>query len=177
MRLLAILSLALMTACAETPLRTLAALNRVDPLSADPAGFELALTLPEGVVVTGVDMRMSLHSRRSDTGAEIVEEVVMQRRSDGATWLFRIAPEDLARVRAFQATARAWEAEAGDANTGSISVFGTGCVDIDSVPADATVSAGLRVAPGGPVLPLLRDVALLDFFAPETLAAQAATCG
>lgn len=177
MRFLIILAAALLAACSEVPMRTLAALNQVDPLTADPAGFEMTMTLPEGVVITDMALSLTLESARDDTGEAISEQVVMQQVARGDTRLFRVAPEDLPRLRLAQATVAQWEQDAPDANRGSLSVFGTGCVAEETVPPDARVSVGLRVEPDGPVLPLLRNVAVFDFFAPGNFESGDGACG
>ena len=174
----ALLSLSLLASCTAVPLATQAALGRVDPLSADPGGFVLFLSLPPGIVLRESSGVMTLTAERADTGARIDGSYRLEAVSMGAegALAFRVAPADLDRLRADQATAAAWEAEVPELSSGSLSIRAAGCLTGAPVPDDARVSARLQIAEGGPALPLLRAAPLRALLGQEMPQGPAAFC-
>lgn len=141
---------------------TVARLAGVSPLNADPAGFEVALDLPQGVGVRPGSAILGFEAARSDTGEAFAQEFQLEM-SPGTPPTWRFAEADLAAIRQFQAQARAWESDAPAASSGSISVGLGPCLIGDGPAAEAVISSALRIQQGGPFLPLMRNVALLQF--------------
>ncbi len=173
-----LLSLSLLASCTDVPLATQAALGEVDPLSADPAGFVLFLSLPPGIGLRESSGVMTLTAERSDTEARIDGSYRLEAIAMGPEGMlaFRVAPGDLERLRADQATAAAWETEVPELSSGALSISAAGCLTGAPVPEDARVSARLRIAEGGPTLPVLRDAPLRRLLGEEMPQDPAATC-
>lgn len=149
--------------CSSVVLPTVATLNTVSPLEADPAGFEIASDLPEGTDVQVGGAFMIFDMTRSDTNETLSKTYKLQRRtSTNGRVLFRIHPSDLASVRAFQATAAEWENIAPQETSGSISMSVTACKTGAEISPNATFSVSIRTVVDGPFLPLLRDVSIAE---------------
>jgi hypothetical protein len=148
----------ILQACGAVVLPTLAMLNGMSPLTADPAGFEVAVAMPEGADVPDGAATFTLEMTRSDTGEAFDRDFVLQRRAaaDGRI-LFRVNPADLDELRTLQARAVAWEAEDPDAASGSISVGVTACAKGDGPAEDARFSVSIRTQVDGAFMPLIRD--------------------
>ena len=149
--------------CGSVVLPTVATLNAMSPLEADPAGFEIAIVMPEGADVQKDGALIQFDMARSDTGETVSEEYALQRRtsSDGRV-LFRIHPDDLNAVRAFQMKARVWEVAVPEESSGSFSLAVTACKTNVAVSPDATFSVSIRTVVDGPFLPLLRNVSVVE---------------
>ncbi|WP_368184814.1 hypothetical protein [Aestuariibius sp. HNIBRBA575] len=143
---------------------TLDQLDQVDPLTADPAGFEVALDMPDGVDVIPNSAMVQFAAQRVDTGDKIGGDFVLQRRNEGAA-IFYIAHEDLPEMRNIQRVAQIWEANHADQSEGSLSVDMKLCQRQDLLDMDDTVSASIRLIPDGAFLPLVRNARLSDFLA------------
>lgn len=170
-----VIFLALMLgACASIVPSGVAKLSQIDPLTADPEAIIVALTLPDGLNVTRTVPMLQVQMRRADTGAVSqgsyalradtvppdADENLPPRPRAGRLLLFRIAPDDVARLRAQQRIMRAWEAGAPEATSGSLSVEITGCVDGEVPPRDARVSVYLDTGQGAGFFPLVRRAPL-----------------
>ena len=155
----------LLAGCASVDPVTLVRLSALDPLTADPAGFEVALALPEGLGIARADLRLeAVRGGESAAGSYPLEEV------PGAPPVWRVRPEALARLRADQARIAAWEAEDPEATSGSLSVD-IGPCRIGAGPApEATVDISIRVAPGGPMMPLVRGGPISEAADAQTVA-------
>ena len=154
--------LTLLAGCSSLVPSTVAQLAGLSPLTADPAGFEVALDLPPGIDVVPDSALLVLAASQSETGAAFEAPFVLQRR-DGPVQLWRVNPDDLDELRTLQARAAEWEAEDPDASSGSLSVGLEPCRIGDGPAPDAAVSISLRVQPGGPLLPLVRNAPISDF--------------
>ncbi len=161
--LLAIAAAASLQACSSVVLSTAAMLNATSPMEADPAGFEVAVTIPEGVVVPKGGATMGLANANSKLDQEFNETYALQQRTttDGQT-LFRIDPADLDKVRAFQTRAIAWETDDPDASSGSFSVAVAFCQVGDGPAPDDRFSVSIRTEPDGIFLPLIRNAKVAD---------------
>lgn len=150
---LPILSVLLLSACTSIVPTTVIRLNSLSPTTADPAGFAVDLSLPEGIDITPRSAVLSFSISRSDTGETQSGDFVLQREGS----VFRVAPQDLAALRALQATSRAGDADGADATTGAIGINLLPCI-VDEGPVDnARVSVGLRLYEDGAFLPLVRN--------------------
>ena len=169
---------AVVPACTMVPVTTQSALDRVDPLTADPAGFVLALDVPPGIGLREGAALIYLSAVRTDTSAQLAGAYELDAIEDEETGqlTFRVAPEDVDRLRSDQAKVADWERSAPDATSGSLSVSATGCLTGEPVPSDARVSAGLRIRDGGPFLTLLRNAPMADLLGGDIANATEATC-
>jgi len=148
-----ILAILALSACTSLVPSTIMRLNGLSPTTADPEGFAVDLTLPDGIDVMHGTARLMFTVTRSDTGAEQSGDFVLAR----AGSVFRIAPDDYAPLRDLQTTARAWTAENDGATNGSLGLSLTPCLIGNGPAPDARVSVGLRLEEGGAFLPLVRN--------------------
>lgn len=160
MRIILLVGLLLCAACSYLNPTTLTQLSRLSPLTADPAGFEVYVTLPDNTELAPGGALLDLHATRSDTGETLAETIVLaQKRTDsGLVWT--VPKKDLPRLRAAQEDARTWESEAPDATSGSLSVALKPCFIGRTPELDETFSIALRLSPDGPIRPFLRNVPL-----------------
>ena len=149
--------------CGSVVLPTVAALNAVSPLTADPAGFEVAAALPAGADVPVGGAIFTISMSREDTGEAIKQDFTLQRRqsADGRI-LFRVHPDDLDALRSLQTKARSWEDENPVGASGSFGISVSACQTSDMLDLDSTFSVSIRTLQDGPFLPLLRNVRIAD---------------
>lgn len=162
------LSVLLLSACGSVVPSTVARLNTMSPLAADPADFAVAITLPDGLGIAPDSARLSLVVARTDT-AEIRRETVILERVDGAQVYYRINPADHSALRDAQATALAWKAENDAATSGSLSVNLAPCRVGEGPAPDARVSVAIRTDADGAFLPLVNNGPISAVAAPEEL--------
>ncbi|MEO0385912.1 MAG: hypothetical protein AAF281_00070 [Pseudomonadota bacterium] len=156
MRLHCLVALLLAGCTAVDPVTALR-LSTVDPLTADPAGYAVALDLPAGLDIRPDSAFLTLRATRADTG-ETAERAFALIAGDVDTYALDRA--DLPRFRALQSRIKAWQAAAPEATSGSLSVAVGGCRRGLGPAADARVGVRLRTRPGDAFLPLLRDAPL-----------------
>ncbi len=159
-----------LTGCSAVVPSTLARLETLSPLTADPAAIEVALILPPGLRVAPGSAVLTLGAARTDTGAKREARFVLEQTQgngqalpvpDGARAdLFRLAAADVPRMRAEQAAIAAWKAEAGNATEGSLGIGLGGCAVNGGPASDARAAALIRTTAGGEFLPLIRDTPL-----------------
>ena len=167
MRLL-ILPVLLLSACTSVVPATALRLRSLSPMEADPAGFAVTITLPEGLDIEPNSARLKFTVTRADTG-EIHENTFVLDRMAAGQATYRVAPSDLDALRAAQAVARQWKAEADDATSGSLNVTLSPC-KIGAGPApEARVSVGIRVAKDGPFQPLVRNAPISAIADPQQI--------
>ena len=149
--------------CGSVVLPTVAALNAVSPLIADPADFEIAAALPIGADVPEGGAIFTVTMSREDTGEAVERDFLLQRRqsTDGRI-LFRVHPNDLGEFRALQTKARTWEDENPTGASGSFGIGVTACKTSDMLDPESTFSVSIRTTQNGPFLPLLRNVSIAD---------------
>lgn len=148
-----ILAIIALSACTSIVPSTVMRLNGLSPSTADPAGFAVDLTLPAGIDVQPGTARLLYSVARADTGQTRSGSYTLER--DGS--VFRIAPDDLAGLRALQATTRLWQVQNRDATDGSLGLTVAFCKNDPAPAADGRVSVGLRLEEGGAFLPLVRN--------------------
>ena len=153
--------------CGSVVPSTLMAMRGLSPLEADPAGFVTRVTVPDQVRIVPGSARLILQAERADTKARREGTFVL---ADGAT-LYRVAPRDLARLRALQSEINAWETQDPEATTGSLSVLVTACRLVEIVSRDATVSVDLQLTEAEPFLPLLSNAPLASILTDSELTA------
>ncbi|WP_300531840.1 hypothetical protein [uncultured Mameliella sp.] len=147
--------LALLSACTALAPQTLQDLRQVDPLTADPADFQIHLHLPDGLDLPPDSARLTL-AAASPRGA-FAEGFVLQRRDTrGGTLILAVAPADLDTLRAAQARARAWKTEAPERTSGSLEMSFGLCLHGVGPDPDAPVSADLVLEKDGQARPFLR---------------------
>ncbi len=161
MRLL--FTLLLLGACGSVNLATIAQLSRLDPLTAEPAGFvaaivlPLELDLPEGGAMLGFAWRSSneviggdfpLRRHVSFEGSGIATS------AEQHVVFFTLSAEHAAQIRLVQRAISARKAQ-GVEGEGSLSIFASPCAR-DGLAAPV-ISTFLRLEEGGRFLPLLRN--------------------
>ena len=123
MRLYCLVALLLAGCTAVDPVTALR-LSSVDPLTADPAGYAVALDLPAGLDIRPDSAFLTLRATRADTG-ETAEGAFALIAGDVDTYALDRA--DLPRFRALQSRIGAWQAAAPEATSGSFRVAVGGC--------------------------------------------------
>lgn len=153
----------LLGACSSVVMSTAAMLGMTNLFDVDPAGYEVAVTIPEGVDVSKDGATFGLTNKNTIHNVDIAKTYALQRRDtqDGQT-LFRINPKDLAEVREFQAQVKAWELEDANANSGSFTVEVNFCVLGDGPVPEDVFSVAIRTDPDGRFMPLIRNASVSD---------------
>ncbi|MEL6450246.1 MAG: hypothetical protein AAFQ19_03225 [Pseudomonadota bacterium] len=142
-------------ACTTLVPGTVAELGALDPLRADPDVIALQVDLPGALSLPPAAGGLMLQATRAD-GTTRKGRFPIIRAGD----ILHVAPPARADLRQLQAEIRAWKAADPDGTSGSLSVDLSPCLTADSLPPDARVSVGIRVAADGPFLPLMRDAPL-----------------
>lgn len=164
----------LVTACSSLVPATLARMQAMDPLTADPSAIEVALVLPPGLAVAPGSAVLNLGAVSGD--ARVEERFALKVTPaaisgidvpPGATAsLFRLTPADARRMREVQGQIASWKAEDPRGTTGSLSIGLGGC-GIGAGPADdARASVLIRPEVDSPFLPLFRDVPVRQLIGP-----------
>lgn len=171
---LAVATSLLLSACAALVPSTLAQMQALDPLTADPSAIEVALLLPSGLAVAPGTAVLRLGALY---GAETLDErfqlevwpaaLTGTPVPDGATAsLFQLTKADAARMRTVQARIADWKAEDPRGTKGSLSIGLGGC-GVGTGPArDARASVLIRTTADGPMLPLIRDAEVRQLIGP-----------
>lgn len=147
-----------LAACAGLDPATALRMSQIDPLTADPAGFAIRLDLPAGVGIASDSAALGLSATRNAETRGGVFRIVAAPSGD----IWRIAPVALTPLREAQEIIAEWERVDPDGTEGSLTISATPCRAGDGPAHDATLSAALQVAPGGPYLPILREVPVAD---------------
>jgi hypothetical protein len=162
--------------CASVVPMTAARLAATDPLTADPAGIELAVILPEGLSVNPGSARLEFGAERGSEslkGSFVLQDRPMTSGLDmpkGATARrFGLTAEDAEKLRALQARIALWK-QNGTAR-GTLGLGIGACLTGDGPAPDATGSVLVRLEPGARFLPLIDDGRLSDILGADTLAA------
>lgn len=173
---MATLAFAALSACSALVPSTASRLSALDPLTIDPAALELVMILPPGLVVRPGSARLELSATRGnqqESARFVLEDRPLRGEvavPAGATaWGFAVAAEDVARLRATQATIAGWKSD-GTAR-GSLGLGIGGCAVGDGPAMDATATVLIRTSGNGPLLPLIADGRLADLLGTDVLAA------
>lgn len=162
LRILALsLSILAGTACSYVNTSTLARLTTLSPLEADPADFTVFISLPNDINLVPGSAKLTLQADRADTGEAFAETYILdEKRSEVGDQIYRIAPEDIPDLRTNQALARAWEAEAPEATSGTLSFTLEACKTVDTPDLNGVIQVDLSIAEDGPRMPLISDLPL-----------------
>jgi len=161
----------LLSGCGYGVPSTLKEMAALDPLQADPAAIEVALGTPAGLAVQKGGARMTVDVSRSDRREKFSQTYVLQARPgaapeiaadpDSTVTVYRLAPADVARLRALQAEAAGWQSETpSPKGSASIGLGVDACKTGAGPNPDARSSAYIRMAADGAFLPLIRPVPL-----------------
>ena len=162
----------LLTACTSVVPATLVRLSALDPLTADPAGFAVALETNDGISVTPGTTVMSFVATHSPSGESWREDLVLlEDRADDGRLTYRISPEGIRALRELQQAVLPWK-ETSDGNSSfSLGVTADGCLMPGfDVPEDPRVSIFIQLAADAPMRPLVRNGPLSALFDLEELA-------
>jgi hypothetical protein len=167
--------------CASVVPSTMARLQTLSPVEADPAGLSVAVVSPEGLRPMPESGRLILTARRTDTGVEdAVDLILAERPGDAGAFgvadgervtYYQLAEADVPRMRALQETLAAWKTDAPDATEGSLSVGVGACADGTGPSPDAAGSVFVRTAVEGGWLPLIEKAPLASLIGADRLAA------
>ena len=155
---LVLIALALTAGCSSVVPSTIARLNAISPMEADPQDIAIALDLPDTVGITQGSAQMLMTATRRDTEQTSSETYILatMHGSDGST-IYAIAEADFGRIRAQQTLIQQWKEEAGRATSGSVGVNLKGCSIGDGPDEDDVMSIRIRTDTDGPFFPLVRD--------------------
>ncbi|SPF79594.1 hypothetical protein [Pseudoprimorskyibacter insulae] len=141
---------ALLAGCSYISSDTVERIANISPLKADPGDYTVRATLPEGLDVQPGGAVLSVAAQRNDTHAASREIYVLQRLDAGAgTVQFRIAPDDLPRLKAQQALIADWSDALGGTGIAQFSVDVKGCRVGAGPNLDDTMSVSLISASDG----------------------------
>ena len=158
----------ILSACTSIVPDTALRLNALSPIEADPAGFSVAVALPEGLDIEPKSAQLRFVVIRTDTGETRNRAFVLERLvADQA--IYRVAPNDLDAFRAFQALARQWKTENDDATSGSLGVTLSPCKVGAGPVHDARASVAVQTHPDGPFMPLIRNGPISAIVGPEQI--------
>ena len=160
MRFPILLCAAGLTACTSVAPSTILQLRQLSPLEADPAGFVIFMDLPDGIGIIEDSAVLTFGAVREDRDEGVEDTFVLERGRAGEAETFRIAEEDLDRIRELQRQISAWKAEDGDGTTGSLSIGIGGCRIGDGPEPRARLAVSMTLEEDGPVLPLIRPTAV-----------------
>jgi hypothetical protein len=136
---------------------TVMALDNLDPMTADQAGFAVALAVPAPLSMVEDSVVLEFGAKRGETGETQGGEYVLVETRDGQDrTVYRLPPLGVADIRAVQHDATTW-ASAGD-NELSIGVTFDFCRTSEiPVPDDLKFSIFIQLAQDATMLPLVRN--------------------
>lgn len=157
MRILPFVFIAPLMGCTSLVMSTVMALDDLDPMTADPAGFSVALDVPAPLAMVEDKVFFEFAAVRGETGDRQGGRFVLAAsRDDAGRTVYRLPPEGIDAVRAAQQDAATW-AGTGD-NELSIGVTVDFCRTADvTVPDDIRFSIFIQLAQDAPMLPLVRN--------------------
>jgi hypothetical protein len=177
---LALLSLALLSACAALVPSTLAQLSSINPATIDPGTLQVAVVMPAGLRPQPGTAILIVEGMRSDTGeADKLEAVLAEQpvtlagvtlQPGDAAYLFQLAEADIAQMRALQRKFAAWETEAPAETTGSLSIGLGACTTGTGPAAGAEGAVFIRATEDGQMLPLIARSSIAGLVGPEAMA-------
>ncbi len=165
-----------LSACAAIAPSTVERLASLDPLTADPAGIELVVILPEGLAIQPGSAKLEFGAERADEARKgsfaledrpVPEGIAIPARSTARR--YGLTAADAQRMRDLQAEISTWKRE-GKA-VGRLGLGISGCALGDGPAPDARGSVLIRLAPAEAFLPLISDGRLADLLGPNALAA------
>ncbi len=161
MKIYALLLLVCVTACGQVPLGTQAALNRLDPMTADATAMRFAVEqLADLPLNTTATLRLALSTPEGEIADSFVLDRVQQPVNDGAVirTIFAIATADQARFNQLRDNILAQKAAYPDESVGSLRISASGCMTAQPPVGPWLVSAFVGIDGQSGWLPLIRDV-------------------
>jgi hypothetical protein len=166
----------MLSACSAVVPSTAARLATLDPLTADPAGIELLVILPPGLVVKPGTAKLEFGATRGAETRKSSFTLADRPVAEGfdvpggaSARRYSLTAEDAQKMRALQSDIAGWKRD-GTAK-GTLGLAVGGCAVDDGPAQDATGSVLIRLQTGAPFLPLIADGKLADLLGREALAA------
>jgi hypothetical protein len=173
-----------LVACASVNPIGLAKLAALDPLSADPAQIKVAARLPEALKLRTGDLIMVIKTNDLEDANKIDQtfylEVNDAKAGDAGVIIpedyerlqtARIAPQDIDRLRAAQAKAKALKAMGGSKGTGSMTVaIKGGCKASEPANAPLTMNLYMTTESAGDWFPVVSNFDLRKQLGDELIA-------
>lgn len=161
-----------LSACSGVVPSTVARLSLLDPLTADPAGFAVALETSDGLDLIAGTTVLIFEAIHSPSGEVLREELVLNEdRSEDGRVIYVIAPDGVERLRVLQTELLGWKDTSDGENSLSLGVTTEGCRVVGVVvPDDPRVSIFLQLSAETPMRPLVRNGPLNSMFDVEELA-------
>ena len=147
-----LIGLVILGACGDLVPSTLWAVNRLDPLTTDPADIAVQLVLPDSVAVARDSGKLTFSARKVD-GETLVSNFALTQVGD----VFFVSPDQHADLRALQAKIREWKDVDPNGTRGSLSVTYIPCKTGPTVPAGLRATVRIRLELDGPFLTLIDD--------------------
>ena len=157
MRILPLFILAPLMGCTSLVMSTVMALDDLDPMTADPAGFVVALDVPAPLAMVKDSVVFEFGATRSDTGeTQGGTYTLIETRDEQDRVVYRLPPQGVEDIRATQLNATTWTETGG--NELSLRVTFDFCRTLETtVPDDIEFSIFIRLAKDAPILPLVRN--------------------
>jgi len=188
--LLAPFMLLLVAACSTISIGAVAALRGVDPLTADPAQFQLVSSSPQTVQLDPAGQKLTLSATRGETGQRIEEQFILDRLAIGSSslrgikpaegenlYLYQMAQQDLDRYMRMQTELQSWKTgSVRDKNNLSLGVQASGCIVAGTSKEDRLATFWLSVDQGDSFMPLVKNVDLVDIAREAGLSENIQTC-
>lgn len=171
-RVFPVLVLGVLTGCSTLNPVTMARLATLDFTTVDPSALVARIDAPEGLEIPDRAAAIEVTSERSDTGQSLHETVELTHRGDD--WY--LAPADAERLRDLQAQVRLWEAEAPEANSGTIALGLAGCARSEDIDRTGTVDADVSIDGGRSWLPFVRGLSVGDILAQAETSGASLLC-
>lgn len=169
MRILPLFIVAPLMGCGSLVMSTVMALDDLDPMTADPAGFVVALDVPQPLAIVEDSVELAIGVTRGETGETLGGSFVLVESRDGeGRTVYRLPQEGIAGIRSAQQDAATW-ATTGD-NELSIGVIIDFCRTVETdVPEDLQFSIFIQLAQDAPMLPLVRNSRVTEVIDVEAL--------
>lgn len=151
---LSFLALLGLAGCSYFDPASVAGFDDTSPLTLDPAGLSVAVTLPDGVQLAPGSVTMTL-SAKSASGRSTEESVTLDQLSQGNRQRWRVPPDRVDAWRATQARILAWDAE--DDIDGNFSLAVTPCFLGRAPEPNERFSTYLRSRADGPDQVMIRS--------------------
>ena len=173
-----------LSACASVNPVGLARLAAMDPLAADPQRISVAARLPQALKLRTGDLMMVVKTDATE-GPDRIDETFFLSVNDaapGSTGVIapeaeerlqtaRVAPQDIERLRATQAKARALKAAGGAKGRGSLTVSAKGgCKTAELGDAELVMNLYMQIETNGEWFPVVSALDLRRALGEEMLA-------
>ena len=153
--------LTMLIACGQVPLGTQAALNRLDPMTADATTIRFAVEQTADLPLdTTAFLRLALSTPEGEVAESFILDRVQQPVNNGAIirTIFAIAAADQSRFNRLREEILEAKSLHPDNNAGSLSISASGCMIAPPPKGPWLVSAFIGIDGQSDWLPLIRDV-------------------